>query len=402
MIMSAGLWAAFWSAAKAMAAACLFAAPLMAQFDYSTWQKNDISPSRLKMWMDCPRKYFYNYVQHLPKPGRDFFISGNVFDEIAMEMFREDPSQDVEPIVDLAGNVMRERLDHNSEWYKKNLIRGREATFDDLKKLNGEPMSLEEREKAVLDFRTWTRGFLTAWQNGEDFLGNKLSMLPIADTQVECIWPIQIEGRTVRIHGYADILHEDGSVTDLKMASDWHTSIWTSGRIMSEMQWVPYSQALNTNDFRYIVTHKHKTGYKDKRKAGQPTVETFEVTVYPSDVERFKDLVTQFVRSTDFLNGHENGVFPAVPEYGGNALGWGGAPRKNICKNKTEAGKACKHENSTTALNCTVCSGPLDNFNEYQLPQVNFCRKLCDFKDTCFKECFGGSFREAPDPRDGE
>ena len=60
----------------------------MAGFDYSTWQKNDISPSRLKMWMDCPRKYFYNYVQHLPKPGRDFFISGNVFDEIAMEMFR--------------------------------------------------------------------------------------------------------------------------------------------------------------------------------------------------------------------------------------------------------------------------------------------------------------------------
>ena len=169
---------------------------------------------------------------------------------------------------------------------------------------------------------------------------------------------------------------------------------------MSEMQWVPYSQALNTNDFRYIVTHKHKTGYKDKRKDGQPTVETFEVTVYPSDVERFKDLVTQFVRSTDFLNGHENGVFPAVPDYGGNALGWGGAPRKNICKNKNEAGKVCKHENSTTSINCTVCSGSLDNFNEYQLPQKNFCRKLCDFKDTCFKECFGGSFREVPDPRE--
>jgi hypothetical protein len=128
-------------------------------------------------------------------------------------------------------------------------------------------------------------------------------------------------------------------------------------------------------------------------------------------VERFKDLVTQFVRSTDFLNGHENGVFPAVPDYGGNALGWGGAPRKNICKNKVgpngihlpeegETSTICKHENSTTSINCSVCNGPLDNFNEYQLPQVNFCRKLCDFKDTCFKECFGGSFREAPDPRE--
>ena len=301
------------------------------------------------MWLDCPRKYFYNYIQHLYKPGRTFFLSGNVFDEVAMEMFREDTSQPVEPIVQLAGDVLRDRLDHNSEWYKKNLVRGinRDATFDDLKKLDGSTVSLEEREKEVLDFRTWTRGFLQAWQNGEDSFGNKLNMLPIVDTQVECIWPIEIEGQTVRIHGYADMLHEDGSVTDLKMASDWHTSIWTAGRIMSELQWVPYSQALNTNDFRYIVTHKHKTGYKAKRKAGIPSVQTFDVTVYPNDIERFKDMVTEFVRSTDFLNGHENGVFPAIPEYGGNAYGWGGSPKKNKCKNKDEAGNICGHENKT-------------------------------------------------------
>lgn len=368
---------------------------------FAGWQKNDISPSRLKMWLDCPRKYFYNYIQHLYKPGRTFFLSGNVFDEIAMEMFREDTSQPVEPIVQLAGEVLRDRLDHNSEWYKKNLVRGinRDATFDDLKKLDGSTVSLEEREKEVLDFRTWTRGFLQAWQNGEDSFGNKLNMLPIVDTQVECIWPIKIEGQTVRIHGYADILHDDGSVTDLKMASDWHTSIWTAGRIMSELQWVPYSQALNTNDFRYIVTHKHKKFFKKQRQAASPSVQTFDVTVYPNDIERFKDMVTEFVRSTDFLNGHENGVFPAIPEYGGNAYGWGGSPKKNKCKNKDEAGNICGHENTRIVTICTVCSGPLYGFNEYDLPQVNFCRKLCDFKATCFKENFGGTFRELPDPR---
>ena len=39
-------------------------------------------------------------------------------------------------------------------------------------------------------------------------------------------------------------------------------------------------------------------------------------------------------------------------------------------------------------------------FNEYDLTQNNFCRKLCDFKESCFKDCFGGTFRSQTDPRD--
>ena len=78
--------------------------------DWGDWRRHDISPSRLKTFSDCPRKYFYQYVQKIKTPNRLFFLSGNVFDEIAMEEFRADPSQDVEPIVELAGDILLIRI----------------------------------------------------------------------------------------------------------------------------------------------------------------------------------------------------------------------------------------------------------------------------------------------------
>jgi len=53
-----------------------------------------------------------------------------------------------------------------------------------------------------------------------------------------------------------------------------------------------------------------------------------------------------FVRSTDVLNNYKNGVFPARPEYNGQT--------------KATAGK----------------------------PEEQFCGKLCDFKEICWRENF--------------
>ena len=122
---------------------------------------------------------------------------------------------------------------------------------------------------------------------------------------------------------------------------------------------------MNQNKFRYVVVDK----VKDYGKAQPATVRTFDVEVYPNDVERFKDTLAAFLRSTDFLNGYRNGVFPPLPEYNGVATSFGTPPSKK-------------------------------KFNEYNLTQNNFCRKMCDFKETCFKESFGGSFRTMNDPRD--
>ena len=188
---------------------------------------------------------------------------------------------------------------------------------------------------------------------------------PIEDTQVQCLWPLKIDGQDVRMNGWADVTHKDGSITDLKTASFWHSSRWTHGKVLSELQWIVYSQAMNQNKFRYIVVDK----VKDYGKAQPATVRTFDVEIYPNDVERFKDTLAAFLRTTDFLNGYRNGVFPPIPEYKGNSSSFGTPPSKK-------------------------------KFNEYDLTQNNFCRKMCDFKETCFKESFGGSFRAMPDPRD--
>ena len=316
------------------------------------WEPTDVSPSKLATWMKCPKQYYYHYVAKHPRPDREFFVTGSVFDEVAFEEFRADTSQDVQPLVDLAGDIIRDQLHEK-------------RAGGNLLNFNGTEFTDQDIENCVSNFRIWTHSFLKAWQNGKDHLGNPVVIPPIEDTQVQCLWPLKIDGQEVRMNGWADVTHKDGSITDLKTASFWHSSRWTHGKVLSELQWIVYSQAMNQNKFRYIVVDK----VKDYGKAQPATVRTFDVEVYPNDVERFKDTLAAFLRTTDFLNGYRNGVFPPIPEYKGNSSSFGTPPSKK-------------------------------KFNEYDLTQNNFCRKMCDFKETCFKESFGGSFRAMPDPRD--
>ena len=69
-----------------------------------TWKAGDLSASSLKMWGDCPRKWFYNYKRKIRGGDRDFFLMGNVFDEVLFEEFRHDIGQDIDPINDLAAD----------------------------------------------------------------------------------------------------------------------------------------------------------------------------------------------------------------------------------------------------------------------------------------------------------
>ena len=154
-------------------------------------------------------------------------------------------------------------------------------------------------------------------------------------------------------------LNTDGSVTDIKMASAWAPVMWTHGRVLSELQWLVYSLAMNTTTFKYLVVDKLKQGRWPKQEAKAPSVRVITSQVYPRDVQHLKDIVTQFVRSTDYMTmGADNkGVFPPKPDYRGvqNALG-----------RKTD---------------------------EMLLTQNNFCQQLCDYKPLCFKECFSGDQR---------
>tara|TARA_Y100000004_G_scaffold34919_1_gene37358 strand:- start:5408 stop:6418 length:1011 start_codon:yes stop_codon:yes gene_type:complete len=302
------------------------------------WEKTDCSPSRVAKYEMCPANYAYYYLQRLRSGDKDFFFMGNVLDEIAFEEFRFDMSQNVDDIVQLAGD----------EYY------ARMTSSETLTNFKGEKFTEQEILDSTMNFRTWVRGFLEALQNGEDNTGRKVHLPVVADTQVEAFWTLNIDGQEVRMRGFSDILHEDGSVTDIKMASPIAQVIWTEGKIMSELQWVFYSQGLNTNKFRYLVLDKKKSR---NGVAQPPEVRVLPVNVYPSDVENVKNRITLFLRGSDFLNGHKNGVFPAKPLYNGVANKFGGRPK------------------------------------DLQLTQNNFCQHLCDYKEMCFKEHFSGDKR---------
>lgn len=324
-----------------------------------TWKAGDLSASSLKMWGDCPRKWFYNYKRKIRGGDRDFFLMGNVFDEVLFEEFRHDIGQDIDPIIDLAADELRHRMITSETLLRGEGVANSPVLNPETLEFEGRKFTEEEIRATIRDFRIWSRGLLTAVQQGQDGHGNIVNLPGIADMQVECTYPMEIDGKSIRLRGYCDILHTDGSVTDIKMASAWAPIMWTHGRVLSELQWLIYSLALNTTTFRYLVVDKLKQGRWPNQEAAAPSVRTITSKVLPRDVQNLTDMVTQFVRSTDYttLGADNKGVFPPKPKYGGvqNALG-----------RKTD---------------------------EMKLTQNNFCQQLCDYKPLCFKECFSGDSR---------
>lgn len=324
-----------------------------------TWKAGDLSASSLKRYGDCPRQWFYYYKRKIRGGDRDFFLMGNVFDEVLFEEFRHDIGQDIDPIIDLAADELKHRMVTSETLLRGDGVANSPILNPETLEFEGRKFTEEEIRATIRDFRVWSRGLLKAIQEGEDPYGNKVNLPGIVDMQVECTYPIEVDGKTVRLRGYCDILHTDGSVTDIKMASAWAPIMWTHGRVLSELQWLIYSLALNTTTFRYLVVDKLKQGRWPKQEAKTPSVRTITSQIYPRDVQNLKDIVTQFVRNTDYLTmGADNkGVFPPKPDYGGvqNALG-----------RKTD---------------------------EMKLSQNNFCQRLCDYKPLCFKECFTGDSR---------
>ena len=225
-----------------------------------TWKKGDLSPSSLKMWLDCPRKWFYNYKRKIRGGDRDFFLMGNVFDEVLFEEFRHDIGQNIDPIIDLAADELKYRMRTSETLLRGDGVANSPILNPDTLEFEGRKFTEEEIRQTVSMFRIWSRGLLKAVQDGEDSYGNKVNLPGIEDMQVECTYPIEVDGQTIRLRGYADILHTDGSVTDIKMASAWAPVMWTHGRVLSELQWLVYSLALNNTTFKYLVVDKLKQG----------------------------------------------------------------------------------------------------------------------------------------------
>ena len=294
---------------------------------HGPWEKTDISPSKLKMFKDCPKKYEYRYVRKEKSYTGAAALEGSSVHQVFLEEFLAGGVDDTEFLLEMMADDLRIRLDTEDprEWHSKL------------------PLNSAQKFDSITDMRIWAEGLINAVKNGEDSYGNPLKLPATIDTEVEgCVDLIlpNIEAK-IRLRGYIDLVFEDDALGDLKLASDYWKAIWTLGKAITEDQPVMYSKMMGTRKFRYLIVDKKKD---NKNRAKAPSVRTIEFDVTDKDFERLIADLEHFVKTVDLMNDHKDGVFTPRPEFNGQT--------------KATAGQ----------------------------PHVQFCGKLCDFKEICYRE----------------
>ena len=299
---------------------------------FGPWTHNgvpDISPSRLKTFKDCPQKYFLQYVEKLPRKMGAAALQGTSLHQVFLEEYLGGGVDNIEFLLEMMADDLRHRLD----------------TEDPRDYKSGLPLNRAEKMEAILDLKVWAEGLLSAVKNGEDSYGNPLKLPATKETEVEACVELtlpRLEAK-VSLRGFVDLVFEDDSIGDLKLASDYWKAIWTLGKAITEDQPAMYAKMMGTNKFRYLIVDKKKDRSKS---AAPPSVRTIDFEVTDKDFDRLMVDLEYFVETVDLLNNHENGHFPPRPEYNGQT--------------KATAGN----------------------------PKEQFCGKLCDFKDECWKRTF--------------
>ena len=297
--------------------------------EYGRWQLTDISPSKLATFDRCYRQFWYRYVdpRKLPTFMGPWLPMGSAIHEIALEEFLAGGIQDTEALTDLcvADFILRCELEDIRE--------------------KGEPITQASVMVHADLFRVWVYGLLETLRTGKDPYGEDFVLPPIAETEVEVCYPLQLKGGEIRIRGMIDMVFEDGSVGDLKMASDWNRVIWKIGKVFSEVQPMAYTLGMDTDIFRYTIVDKRKS----RGQPLAPRVRNIEYKVDDTHYDNFKQLLERFVRTVDLFGRYENGIFPATPSYKGETF-------------KSDVDR----------------------------PEETFCGHLCDYKEHCFNESFNG------------
>ena len=296
---------------------------------YGPWEPTDVSPSKLKMFKDCPKKYEYRYVRREKTYTGAASLQGSSAHKVFLEELLDGGVDDIDFLLEMMLDDLRHRLDtEDPRDYKSKL-----------------PLTPSEKFDALQDLKVWGEGLLNAFINKADTYGNALTLPEVKETEIEGCTEVYLPSleASIRIRGYIDLVFADGSLGDLKLASDYWKAIWTLGKAITEDQPAMYSKMLDTRKFRYLIVDKKK----DRNKGAKaPVVRTIDFEVTDKDMERLMQDLEYFVKTVDLLNGHENGSFPPRPEYNGQT--------------KETAGK----------------------------PEMQFCGKLCDFKEICYRENF--------------
>ena len=300
----------------------------MSESPYGPWQNTDISPSKLKIWNDCTQKFKYRYVDKLRGPTGGAALQGSALHEVFLEEFLVGGIQDIDALVDMMQMDLKHRLD----------------TEDPRDYKTGLPLTEGEKAEFVMQRSVWGKSLLEAMINKEDTYGNKLDLPNVTETEVEGCVEVYLpkSGATVRLRGYIDLVFEDGSIGDLKLASDYWLAVWTLAKALGEEQPAMYAKMTGFNQFRYLIADKKKN-----RAGPEPaSIRTIDMVVTDKMHENLMKTLEEFVMVSDVLNNYENGIFKPNPDYNGQS--------------KANAG----------------------------MTHVNFCGKLCDFKEQCFNENF--------------
>lgn len=295
---------------------------------FGPWLPTDLSPSKVSTWKQCPWQYAGKYVWRLPRTSGAASMQGSALHKVYLEEFLAGGVEDIDFLVDMVADDLEHRL----------------KTQDPRDYNTKLPLTEAERFDAISDVRIWARGLIAAHMSGEDGYGNKFKLPEIEDTEIEVCKEVVLpkSGRVVRIRGFVDFLFKDGTIGDLKLASDYYKSIWTLGKALTEDQPAMYGKMMGSEGFRYIIVDKRKA----KGRATTPSVRSIEFELTLKDFERMIADIEEFVDGSDILNGYENGHFPPRPLYDGNT-------KKNTGH-----------------------------------PEMQFCGKLCDFKEQCWNANF--------------
>ena len=299
--------------------------------EHGKWELTDISPSKLKTWMTCPKQFDYKYVTRAPSHSGLAMLQGSSLHDVTLEEFLQGGEQNVKALVELMELDLRERI----------------ANSDPRDYKTGKKVDVLEIEACIEQLQIWGKGLLDAINNGKDSYDNELGLKEIVAVEIEKK-PLEVtlpkSGMNIRIRGFIDYIDEEGTPGDLKLASNYWKAVWTVARAITEVQAVMYRMLLGgPGPFEYLIVDKKAN---NKGQAFSPTVRKVRFEVTQRDIDRVIDTLDAFVTQVDLANGYENGFFPPIPEYNGES--------------KKDAGKT----------------------------ELNFCGKLCSFKDICFKENF--------------
>ena len=346
----------------------------MNESPHGKWQITDISPSKLKTWKDCSMKFYYNYVRKAPKTSGLAALQGSALHMVALDEYitKDSPytllNEEIRELrkrIDAGENIVYDddgipclnleadltnKLKESDENINDLLdllvmdLEARMETEDPRDYKTKLPVDAADKMQAIDQLRTWGKGLLEAIRDGADSYGNALVLPDTEETEVEgCVEVTTPRGHKLRLRGFIDLVFEDGSIGDLKLASDYFKAIWTLARAISEHQPAMYAKMTGMTTFRYLIVDKKKA--RDN-SAYPPVVRTIDFEVTEADFERLLKDLDELVMVSDLLNDYENGLFSPNPEYN--------------CQTKATAGDT----------------------------KANFCGKMCDFKDIGYNENF--------------